>query len=241
MKIVVVFLSLILTLVAGADEYRDAVRRFSITLPPGWITVSDADLKSINDFADERMKDRNFQYIAVFTKDPNNLLRPPYVMIQETNARLKGANYDTIENMFGAVETAKATREISKDFSDLTSDIKAADRWTIDRARNRMLMSVTITDAHGTRIKYVSIGNFGEESIIQINSYAFEDQFAKYSAEFDAINDSFRFDRGAEFHPVAPTKTGEKAGVIGTLVGIVLAMIIGIFVYRKFKRVPVQV
>lgn len=241
MKIVAVLLSMVFAVIAAADEYRDAARRFSITLPPGWTKASDADLKSINEFAAERIKGRNFQYVAIFSKDPENPLTPPYILIQETNARLKGANYDSIENMFGAVETAKATREISKDLSDLTSDIKPADRWTIDRARNRMSMSVTMADPAGTKIKYLSVGNFGEESIIQINSYALEDQFAKLSSEFDAINDSFRFDRGAEFHPVAPTtKAANRAGAIGQLVGLALGLVIGIFVYRKFKRAPLN-
>ncbi len=241
MKQVAIILSLFFPIIAIADEYRDTARRFSITLPPGWTKASDADLKSINDFAAERIKGRNFQYVAVFSKDPENPLTPPYILIQETNIRLKGANYDTIEKMFGAAETAKATRQISKDLSDLTSDIKAADRWTIDRARNRMSMSVTMTDPAGTKIKYLSIGNFGEESIIQINSYALEDQFANLSPDFDAINDSFRFDRGAEFHPVAPTtKVANRAGAIGQLIGIVLGLVIGIFVYRKFKRAPLH-
>lgn len=241
MKVVAAFLTLIIALVAIADEYRDPVRRFSVTLPPGWTKVSDADLKSINEFAAERLKSRNFQYLAVFTKDPQNPLVPPYVMIQETNARLKGGNYESIEKMFGAIETAKATREIREQISDISSEIKSDDRWVVDRARNRMTMNLSMTDAEGKKIRSLCVGNFGEETIIQINSYALEDQFAKSASEFDAINGSFRFDRGAEFHPVAPTtKAANRAGAIGQLIGIVLGLVIGIFVYRKFKRAPLN-
>ena len=140
MKIVAAFLSLILTLVAGADEYRDAVRRFTITLPPGWFKVGDADIKEIDELS-ARLKDRNFRYVAAFTKDLENPLVPPFIVIQETNIRLKGNNYDGVEKMFNAVDTSKETRDAGTKISDIPSEINA-DGWIVDRARNRMTMEL---------------------------------------------------------------------------------------------------
>ena len=77
MKPVAFLLSLFITFAATAEEYRDAFRRFTITPPAGWVKVSDADVKKFDDFVAGRMKDRNFHYIAAFTKDPKKPLEPP--------------------------------------------------------------------------------------------------------------------------------------------------------------------
>ncbi len=230
MKLVAVLLSVFFTIVATADDYRDAARRFSITPPPAWVQVSEADVQKYDAAAATVMPDRNFHYFAAFTKNIKKPFDPPYVLVQEINVRLKGGNYDGIEKAMNAVELEKVNKETGAKLSDVIKDFKS-DQWVFDRANNRMMMNLSMTDAAGKKLKATCTAYFGEESIIQINCYALESKFAESLLHFNAFNHSFSYDPGSEFQPVSTMSNVKRNALIGAGIG----MLVGIITWAKQK------
>ena len=222
---------LFLSPAAIAQDYRDIGRRFTITPPPGWIRIPDADITKFDTFVADRIKDRNFHYIAGFTKNVKTPLEVPYVLIQETNVRLKGGNYNGLEESLRTIDLSQVSKDAAANLTDVVKDFRS-DQWVVDKTHNRMMMNIHLTDARNQRVKGLCTAFFGEESIIQINCYAAGPKFDASLKDFDAFNEGFSYDPGAQFQPVR--SFGVLSGAAkGAIIGISISIVW--FIYKRLK------
>jgi hypothetical protein len=217
-----------------ADPYRDATHHFSLKLPAGWTRVPAQALAAAN----AMVRGRGFgqiQYTAGFQRTGRPPLEYPYVLVQFQSAPADGMTYEEME-----VELAKAgqamdqsVQQVKDKMSDLGKDVSIS-RPTIDRAKNQFVAKSRMDVMGVGPVAGHSIGIVGKDGIVFLHCYTKAADMDNRLSTFNAIADSFQYDKGYEFVPgsgrLAGLPIAWSGGMIGAVAGAVVGGLVGVAV-----------
>jgi len=227
-------------LLAGAEPYRDAEHHFTVSLPEGWVVMDPAVVNAATQLA--KTLGQKVRYLTGFQPEGQKVGEDPYVLVHVREARLSGATYEEIE------ESMRGTPEQIAKVKGLMLQPSGADA-RLDRKRNRVVVEIRAGVMGLVRMQGTSFGLLGADGIVFLHCYAPEAQFDAYRPTFDAMVNSFRFDKGYEFVPSSskpgsdrPFRPGLLSGDLAILVIVVVlvALLYGFrWALRRLKR-PAQ-
>ncbi len=211
---------------AGHATWRDDMARCTITLPPGWVFVSQADVETRNSEIRAMVGSDAPQYAAGMAPEPPD---GRYGLVQVAPLPRGSATYDQIEKSLGAAsQTSQA--DAQQRLGDFVSNLKL-DQMVLDRDRNRVTMRTAMSDALGTSIEGVSFMHLGARHMVMVHCYAPAKEFAANAGVFERISQGVAFDPGAEFVPATLSPT-----LRGIVIGAGVGGLLGLFAYFKNKR-----
>lgn len=217
-----------------AETYRDAVRGWSIDLPPGWVAASPEAVKTMDEQIGAAFKQsKGFTFIASFSKSKSWAPNAPYVIMQFTPIDFSNASREDVEKAFQALATTDIGRQASAattgPVSDLLKDAKVGS--AILDPMNRVLVTFDLPGPPA--LKGQQVGLIAKDGMIQMNWYDLAEKPLATPAEFDAMAASFRLDPDRAWTPATGgggVMSGAVRGaIIGACVGLVLMVI------RKFR------
>jgi hypothetical protein len=216
-----------------AENYRDDTRHFSLKLPQGWARVPSQAVAAANNM----VRGRGFgqvQYSTGFQRSGRPPLEYPYILVQFQSAPTEGMSYEDIEAQLAKAGPAmnNAVKEVKDKMSDIGKNISIS-RPTIDRATNRFVAESRMDVMGVGPIAGHSIGILGKEGILFLHCYAKSSDLDNQLPTFNAIADSFQYDKGYEFNPraVRPPFSlpfDAPGGMIGAVVGACVGGLIGV-------------
>jgi hypothetical protein len=220
---------------SSAEEYRDAARHFTITLPGGWGQIPAEALARVNQQVKARME--AVQYATGFQEVKRLPLSFPYVLVQIQAAPPPGTSYEQIERELGAKLQA-GVRKAEGSLADVLKNVSVGSA-ALDRTKNRIYMNMQMEVAGVGKVRSLSVGALGSEHVVFIHCYAPENEIEERSPVFNQIVDSFTFEPGYEFKPDSGSGFDSSRIAVmaaaGALIGLAVALINKL---RKGKRTP---
>ena len=212
-RILTVFAAvLIASLPAGAAESFTG-GSYTITPPDGWVRIpQDVVQKTMQAVMDGKSATT---VDAVFQLQGRPWFSYPYVM--EIIRQMTGPGF--MDKSKGNI-----TPQVQKILDGNSMTISELD--TISHTSNAFHQQVV--EPFG-KITGMMNSHFGSHGMVNINSYAREDDFARYMPQFSQINNSFQWNSGEEYQGKKPFNKDRMLGRVGAY-GII-AIIVG--VWRK--------
>lgn len=187
----------LLTAPAAADTFRDEQRHFAIDLPGSWVRMSDDELIEHYEADEVFAPNRATPYVAGFRLKWGQSGTLPYVLVRVTPGPGR-VSYGEIERgLADALPRAKADADAVLGLSALVSVTPP----TLDRARNRAAMTVSMDAGALGPVRRLIVMHFGADATVVVACNDTEEGFSKRRPTFEKLNDSVRFDPGHEFHP----------------------------------------
>lgn len=225
---------------ARAENYRDDAHHYSFVLPADWVPMSTDAVAAINDLVNQRMPGRPVRYETGFQLMGQRPGSYPYILVQVQSHSTVGYSIDDIGKSF-AKRAKSEVKRIEGELSDVASKLPIGD-VAIDHFKNRVVMRTDAQVAGAGKIRGLSIGTIGAEGIVFLHAYAPQAQFEQYLPAFSAVIDSFRYDPGFTFVPMAASPRSSfrwKDAIGGGLAGAVICGIAGAITVLFWKGMAV--
>ena len=228
-----------------AGVFKDSKIGYSVWVPDSW--------QQIPFSAVAEMKQRvsggrttNFSYADAFEPSSNaRHFMYPYALVQTTmypgNRSISSVSEKELQKMVAEVtgmspsDVKKVAPDGASSFIENIGKIQAHYFTSPPGFKMDMSMSVVgVGKVHGR-----SVGFFGKDSLLMLNIYAPENQWQKYSADFDKMLDAFQIDAAQKisFGEDSEMNGPPASRVIGRIVGfVVFAVLFAVFISWKFRK-----
>lgn len=217
---------------APAQTIRNEEHHWSVDTPLGWMPIPDEVLKEMDKLARERLN-KPVTHPGGFQTQLGLDGGAPYVLIQHIPGSYQGASYEQIERAFSATNMDKGAQDAASKLTDIVSSFEMGKAY-LDRARNRVVSTASITGADGTRSNCLSITFLAANGSYQVNCYAAEDRMEAVRPAFDHVIESFQLDPDSQFRAGRSTSGSYQVGrSIGSLT--VLALV-GVGIVKGILR-----
>lgn len=218
------------------ERYVDRARGWSVAVVAPWIRMDDEHVAAMDAEAAAMLPSRSFAFIAGFGTADDAY---PYVLVQHSPVDLSGADFDDIEQAFGAVAIEGLSAEINEALGD-SARLVAFSSPRLDRDGKRVLTTFTLQVPGVGEVRGVSVAFLGVRGPVQFNFYAREAEFAEHLPTFDSLLATFAFRRGEEFVPPQAKRTFlsrvGRSALLGGALGLVIGLLGAIFGRRKKVR-----
>lgn len=206
-------------------KVRDAARRCTFELPSGWKAYEADELTTINAEFRERLPTA-VHYERAYRPDGTPLKSYPYILVQTQGIALAGATYERIEHDFKA-----------QPLDDAVLDSVQEGQVILDRKKNRIVMRNAMEVMGTGRVQCISVGHLGARGIVYLHAYSLDADLARHLPEFNAANDSFRYDPGAEFTPGPGTWVMIRNGsIFGALAGAAIGGLVALWTWYSRRH-----
>jgi hypothetical protein len=219
----------------GAEDVQDVKWRYRFTVPAGWKAMSDDDLAPFREMARKTAPGQQFD--RGFVGPAEGFFGvAPYILVQVQNQKVRGT-WEEVEKGFAA-GLKKSQKELPKEIKDL-ADAKL-NAPNVVREKGRVEIDMQMDAGLLGKLHGRSFAMLGKEAVVNLHCYAAENDFAKTSAEFVKMADSFKWDQGYEFKPGrfggivdGAVQGGLKGAVIGALVAGAIGVLVNVLRKKK--------
>ncbi len=188
-------------------------------MPTGWGEMPPDALATINNFARQRIHDKNLKYDHAFMRIGEKPGTCPYVLVQSLPTPPGEATYDDIERSLRSF--GSGVKQVQGSFADVARGMSIGD-VRLDRANNRVTARVEMEVSGVGKVQGISFGFIGSKHIVFLHCYDHEDDFERRVPLFLKVADTFKFEPGHEFVAAQP-----KRQFHGVFSGVLPAAIIG--------------
>jgi hypothetical protein len=222
--IIIAILALCTTALAQNEvPYQSESGSWSFTKPSGWNPIGFAVMREVE--ADNRSEfpDKNFKYIAGFTRGGMNTFNYPYMFVNVTDADLSGLSYGDLEKGL-AISKPKGKRET------LLYNAVRQFAWgetVVDGDRNRTVSTVHIKGRGKGPVKVTVYSLLGAHNVVQFVCFDLEANGSKNDAYVGEIVNTFKFADGHSFVPTAGISSNSRDEGLSRAGAIVLLSIVG--------------
>ncbi|HEV8378862.1 MAG TPA: hypothetical protein VGQ99_12570 [Tepidisphaeraceae bacterium] len=234
-RILAVFAAvLIASLPAGAAESFTG-GGYAITPPDGWVRIPQDVVQTT---MQKVMDGKNATTVdAVFQLQGRPWFSYPYVMVQTipypgqpNESQMK----EIIRQMTGPGFMDKSKGNITPQVQKIldSNSMTISELDTSSHTSNAFHQQVV--EPFG-KITGMMNSHFGSRGMVNINSYAREDDFTKYMPQFSQINNSFQWNSGEEYQGKKPFNKDRILGRIGAygLIAIIVGVVVGVMRKKK--------
>ncbi len=230
MRIVALLATLLFSFCCQAQTvYRDDGRRFSLTIPAGWVSSPELLKFTIDELAGHSISGP-FVYVAAFVPEGESTDETPYAILQYTPGNFAGASYEAIEKKLNATSFQKQLDEKAQEFKDVIGDITLGNA-VLDRSTNRVYMRMAAQDGvEGQMWHGMSAMTLTNHGMVQVNTYAAKNSSADPVSITKQFLAGLTLDPGTEFVAAAPSTATSRAlngGLSGAMRGAIIGLSIG--------------
>lgn len=212
---------------ALADTHTDEVRGFSFDVPDDWVPLSAEQLDAMNARVESAY--RGSRLVAGYIRDIKDAPNAPYFVVQVTDAKLAGLDYDEVAEKLDI----DPTRE-SADRAQVTSANNIARmqmrRAALDRDNNRFVFQGPVGAPPMVNLVRSSVGFLANDGVVTLHCYAKAKDAEAIRPVFDSVIASFRFDAGVGY--AAPAGSVSFLGVLVRVAAIGAVIALSVWLVR---------
>jgi hypothetical protein len=219
---------------AAVDRTYASKHHYSLRVPDGWRRIDDATLRKTARTMASMTGMKTPAYEAAFELEGSESpFEYPYVLVQFVEGSTSGA-YRDLEN-----QLMKGVEEMDAKHGEKLDEIigeHAFDRPVVDRARNRVWMSMRAeTPAEGTMRGFMAL-HLGSKGVVQIALYTREDDAAEGKRVLEDFSNSVKFEDGYAFGEGSLFDGWMGKALIGGLIGLGVGLVRAALKSRKQKQ-----
>jgi hypothetical protein len=228
---------LIASLPAGAGESFTG-GSYTITAPDGWVRIPQDVVQTT---MQKVMNGKNATTVdAVFQLQGRPWFTYPYVMVQTVpypgqpnEAQMR----EVIRQMTGPGFMDKSKGNITPQVQKILDGNSMKNRELDTSNQTSNAFHQQVVEPFG-KITGMMNTHFGRHGMVNINSYAREDDFGTYMPQFGQINSSFGWSSGEEYQGKSARSSGELLGRIGAygIIAIIVGVVLSVMKKRKSAR-----
>jgi hypothetical protein len=211
----------------GQNEvpYQSESGSWSFIKPNDWNPIGFAVMREVEAETRADYPDKNYKYIAGFTRGGMNTFNYPYMFVNVTDADLSGLSYADLERGL-SISKPKGKRE------EMLAHAVRQFAWgetVVESDRNRTVSTVHLPPRNrfsGGTVTLKVYSYLGAHNIVQFEVFDLDANGSKNDAAVNSLVGSFRFSEGNAFVPTAGVSNG-SSGSMGRVGAIVLLAIIG--------------
>jgi uncharacterized membrane-anchored protein len=223
---------------APAAPFHSAAYGYTLEVPADWVQIPQDAVQQMLQAVQGPGVAASIIYDAGFQLKANpQWLEYPYVLVQVVPYRKFGVNRQINEDEFPSVVKSMTGQDLDKAMSqqlsaeaqDLIKDVKAG-KPVLESGRKRFLWEVDSTVQGVGRVRGMTAGYFGKESLVQVNYYTRAGDWDQHAAARQSILDSFQFDADKAYSVAAESAAGRRRGkgiLRNAIIGAVVAAVVG--------------
>jgi hypothetical protein len=206
--------------------YQSESGSWSFTKPNSWNPIGFAVMREVEAENRADFPDKNFKYIAGFTRGGMNTFIHPYILVNVTDADLSGLSYGDLERGL-AIQKPRGRRE------EMLFNAVRQFAWgdtVVDGDRNRTVGTAHVPKGRKGPVKVTVYSYLGAHNVVQFECFDLEANGSKNDGYVNEIVGSFKFSEGNAFVPTAGVSSTHDNGVSRAAAIVMLSIIGGIVV-----------
>jgi hypothetical protein len=191
------FLAATATIATAQQAYEAESKAWKFVAPFDWNQIHFRIMQQEDEFSRARYPQKNYKYIAGFTKGQMNTFTLPYILVNKTEVDLSGVKWEDIEQGFAQTNPRSAR---DKALAGFVAQWQMGDT-VVDREHCRTVSLAQYQNQRGEAIKCTTYSYLGAKYIIQLECYDLASTNDKNLPAIDALVNSFAFKDDAKFYP----------------------------------------
>lgn len=184
--------------VASAQQlYQSETKAWKFTAPEEWNPIHFRIMKAEDEYTRAKYPNKNYKYIAGFTRGGMNTFTMPYIFVNKTEVDLSGVKYEDMEEGFAIAKPSGKREEALKAF---VGQWQMGDT-VVDREKNRTVSIAEYKNQRGETVRCTTYSYLGSKYIIQFECYDLASEDDKNLPAIDKLVNSFDFTEEASFVP----------------------------------------
>ena len=190
---------------SGATKYHSDSQGYSITIPPGWKRIPDAQVRAMQEqFMTSEILEQVTMDLAI-QKDSPVWFTYPYGFVQVQEYPTGRQFTERHMRQFIKGMTDVSDEDIRERMTEQARDIivSVGEKRVVFSPETRTFVCDLASDVVGVgTVRARTYGWFGHRSIVLLAVCAPADEFDKFQSVFKQLQDSFQFDPGMEYQVV---------------------------------------
>jgi hypothetical protein len=198
-RVLSVVLFLALGPVATAQQvYQSESKSWKFICPEGWQQIGFDVIKGREDAERAEWPDKQFKYIAGFTRGPMNTLTYPYILINRTDVDLTSVKYEDFEEGWKLPDEVNNERDLALGIFVYSN---FGQEGQVDRDKVRLIAKYDDTDDQGKEFTIKLYTYLGKTQSIQFECYDLKERTGQNDGYFTAFVNSFEMRDDLRFVP----------------------------------------
>jgi hypothetical protein len=218
-------------LAQNETPYQSESGSWSFTKPGSWNPIGFAVMREVENQNRADYPDKNFKYVAGFTRGGMNTFIHPYIFVNVTQADLSGLSYGDMERGLAIVKP-KTKREAM--LANAVRQFTWGDT-VVDPDHNRTVSTFHIPNGRKGPATVTIYSFLGAHNVVQFECFDLDANGSKNQAYVNEIVSTFKFSDGNAFIPTAGVSKASDSskgrvaamfmlGLIGGVVVLVIAI-----------------
>jgi hypothetical protein len=196
------------TAAQAQQVYQSESKSWKFTCPEGWQQIAFSIIKAREEAERADWPEKQFKYIAAFTRGPMNTMTYPYILINRTDVDLTNVTYEDFEEAWRLPDEVEKEREL-----DLGLFVYGnfGDKGVVDRDRKRVVATYEDVDEQGKEYVNTLYTYLGKTQSIQFECYDLKERGTQNLKHFDDFVNTFEMREDLKFVPTTGKSQFDKS------------------------------